>query len=248
MRWAFSVLSLFSLAMFTSCGSITREEFEKRVASLEGRISQLEERQRILEERNLKTEARVDNLSENLVRTRLDLERLRVERQGQAQATRLPEPVRENAPQPPSSEKPQEPPRARQDSPPQTTEEYQKEYDEAIRLYNLKQLNQAKDKLIEFIKKYPKTTLTDNAYLWLGVVYRDLGEMNKAEAVWLTLIERCQKKEMVDCNKAPSALLQLARLYEQRGDSQKAKEYYEAIIRDYPLSEEATTAKTKLGR
>ncbi|MEJ7553499.1 MAG: tetratricopeptide repeat protein, partial [Aquificaceae bacterium] len=78
--------------------------------------------------------------------------------------------------------------------------------------------------------------------------YRDLGEMNKAEAVWLTLVERCQRKEMVDCNKAPSALLQLARLYEQRGDNQKAREYYEAILRDYPLSEEAGTAKTKLGR
>ena len=46
--------------------------------------------------------------------------------------------------------------------------------------------------------------------------------------IWLTLVERCQKKEMVDCNKAPSALLQLARLYEQRGDE---KVGYEKAIR-----------------
>lgn len=171
------------------------------------------------------------------------MERLKVSRVSQTPqtSTRLPEPKTEaptiqmeaQAPQTPTS---------------QTTEEFQKEYEEALKLYNLRQLNQAKDKFIEFIKKYPKTPLSDNAYLWLGVTYRDLGEFNKAEAVWLNLVERCQKNQMVDCNKAPSALLQLARLYEQRGNSQKANEFYEAILRDYPLSEEASIAKTKLGR
>ncbi|WPM32921.1 tetratricopeptide repeat protein [Hydrogenobacter sp. T-2] len=249
MRGIFTALSLFSLIWLASCGGITKEEFDKRIASLEGRISQLEERQRSLEERNLRTEARVDTLSENLARTRLELERLRVERQSTAQATRLPEPIRE-VPQPSPSipERVQETPLAQRDNPQQATEEYQREYDEALRLYNLRQLNQARDKFIDFIRRYPRTPLTDNAYLWLGVVYRDLGETNKAEAVWLTLVERCQRKEMVDCNKAPSALLQLARLYEQRGDNQKAREYYEAILRDYPLSEEAGTARTRLGR
>lgn len=247
--------------ILTSCGGITREEFEKRFSGLENRISQLEERQKTLEERNLRTESRVDTLSENLARTRLELERLKVERQSHSPLTKLPEPQKESKPEQRLPEKVQETPQVRQDTLttgelPQARqsvsnvgpEEYQKDYDEAIKLYNLRQLNQAKDRLIEFIKKYPRTPLTDNAYLWLGVVYRDLGELNKAEAVWLTLVERCQKKEMVDCNKAPSALLQLARIYEQRGDNQKAKEFYEAIIRDYPLSEEATTAKTKLGR
>ncbi|MEJ5339542.1 MAG: tetratricopeptide repeat protein [Aquificaceae bacterium] len=248
MRSIPSFLSLFSLVFLASCGGITKEEFDRRLSGLEGRISQLEERQKTLEERNLRTEARVDTLSENLARTRLELERLRIERQSAGQATRLPEPVKEAPPTQNPSERTPEVSRTSQNVPQQASEEYQKDYEEAIRLYNLRQLNQARDRLIEFIKKYPGTPLTDNAYLWLGVVYRDLGELNKAEAVWLTLVERCQRKEMVDCNKAPSALLQLARLYEQRGEGQKAREYYEAIIRDYPLSEEAATAKTKLGR
>ncbi|MFN4013424.1 MAG: tetratricopeptide repeat protein [Aquificaceae bacterium] len=226
------------VALISSCGGITKEEFEKRMYSLESKIAQLEDRQRVLEERNLKTESRVDNLSENIANIRLEIERLKIGRLSPPQAapTRLPEPKKEESPI--------------QEAKPaaQAQEEYQRDYDEAFRLYNLKQLNQAKDKFIEFIKKHPKTPLTDNAYLWLGVIYRDLGEMNKAEAVWLTLIERCQRREMVDCNKAPSALLQLARLYEQRGDEKKAKEYYEAILKDYPLSEEASIARTKLGR
>ena len=245
----FTILSLCSLVWLASCGGVTKEEFDKRIASLEGRILQLEERQIYLEERNLRTEARVDTLSESLAKTRLELERLRVERQSPAQAAKLPEPIRE-VPQPSQRipERVQEAPQPQRDNPQQATEEYQREYDEALRLYNLRQLHQARDKFIDFIKKYPRTPLTDNAYLWLGVVYRDLGEMNKAEAVWLTLVERCQRKEMVDCNKAPSALIQLARLYEQRGDNQKAREYYEAILRDYPLSEEAEIARTRLGR
>ncbi|HAV40749.1 MAG: tetratricopeptide repeat protein [Aquificaceae bacterium] len=245
--WIFATTIILTV-LTSSCGSITKEEFDKRMYNLESRISQLEERQRTLEERNLKTESRVDTLSENIANIRLELERLKIGRVSPPQATptKLPEPKKEES----LTQKEQPKAQIPQDVKPtvQAQEEYQKDYDEAFRLYNLKQLNQAKDKFIEFIKKYPKTPLTDNAYLWLGVIYRDLGETNKAEAVWLTLVERCQKKEMVDCNKAPSALLQLARLYEQRGDEKKAKEFYEAILKDYPLSEEASVAKTKLGR
>lgn len=236
---------LFGFILFASvfsCGAITKEDFELRISALENRIAQLEEKQKLLEERSLKTEGRIDTLSENLAAVRLDLERLKLKDVSPAEtALKLPEPKKE-----PPSQKHQETTQRQENPPP--TEDYQKEYEEALKLYNLKQLNQAKDKLIDFIKKHPKTPLTDNAYLWLGVVYRDLGEFNKAEAVWLTLVERCHKKEMVDCNKAPSALLQLARLYEQRGESQKAKEFYETILKEYPLSEEASTAKTKLGK
>ncbi|MCS7170753.1 MAG: tetratricopeptide repeat protein [Aquificaceae bacterium] len=231
-------ITLFSFVL--SCGSITKEEFEKRTASLESRIAQLEEKQKMLEKKTLRAESRIDNVSESISSIRLELERLKLERTApQETVTRIPEPRKESPlPKPQETPQPQETP----------SRDFQREYDEAVKLYNLKQLDQARDKFIDFIKKYPRTPLTDNAYFWLGLTYRDLGEVNKAEAVWLTLVERCQKKEMPDCNKAPSALLQLARLYEQKADNQKAKEFYEAILRDYPLSEEASTARARLGR
>ncbi len=260
MRGVGFFFSIIASVFVVSCGGITKEEFDKRFGELENRISQIEERQKNLEERNIRTEARVDTLSENLARTRLEVEKLKVQGQSPSQATKIPEPVKEEpkpTTNPPVKEEPkpttnptesmQELPQA-QDSPMQATEDYQKEYDEALRFYNLRQLNQARDKFIDFIKKYPKTPITDNAYFWLGVTYRDLGETNKAEAVWLTLVERCRRKEMVDCNKAPSAMLQLARFYEQKGESQKVKEYYEAILKEYPLSEEAGFARKRLGK
>lgn len=235
---------ILSLTLVLSCGSVTKEELEKRLGGIESRLTQMEERQKVLEERSVRSEARIDSLSEGLTNVRLEVERLKLSRDrthAPQQATKILEPRKEEEIRTEVAKNPQESTR-------EGGEEYKRDYEEAIRLVNLKQLNQAKDKLINFIKRYPKTDLTDNAYLWLGVVYRDMGEMSKAEAVWLTLVERCQKKEMVDCNKASSALLQLARLSEQKGDSQRAKEYYEAILRDYPLSEDAQTAKTKLGR
>lgn len=220
----------FFLLGIVACGPITKEELDQRFTRVDERLSKLEERQRRLEEQNIKTETRVDNLAESLTKLRFEVERLKTGKDSTV-SVRLPEESRKNL-------QPQQKP----------AENYQAEYDEAMNLYNQKQLSLAKEKFIEFIRRNPKTPLTDNAYFWLGTTFRDLGEMNKAEAVWLTLVERCKKGGLPDCNKAPSAYLQLAKLYELKGDRQKADEFYENIIKDYPLSEEAEIAKRKLGK
>jgi len=223
--------------LIASCGSVTQEELNRRLSGIEERISRLEEGQRRLEEQSIRTDMRVDNLAESLTRLRLDVERLKTGRETTITQRQTEQPTpreREQVKLPPS---------------PQTVQEdYQKEYDEALSLYNQKDLQGAKTKFIEFIRKNPKTPLTDNAYFWLGVTYRDLNELDKAEAVWLTLVERCRRGELPDCNKAPSAYIQLARLYELRGDEKRAKEMYERLIREYPLSEEVELAKKRLER
>jgi tol-pal system protein YbgF len=235
---------LFICFLLSSCGGVTQEELNARLAQMENRIGKLEEEQRAIRSQQVRTEGRVDALSQNLGSLRLEVERLRTE-------------GRTSTPQPTPS-KPENISQSRLIRiEPQPIErlrdveimspEY-KEYMYALDLYNLRQLNQAKEKFIEFLRKYPKNPLTDNAYFWLGVVYRDLGDNARAEAVWRTLEEKCKRGEMPDCNKIPSAYLQLARLYEAQGNSEKAKEYYEAILKEFPLSEEAEVAKKKLGR
>ncbi|MDW8434131.1 MAG: tetratricopeptide repeat protein [Aquificaceae bacterium] len=248
-----------------SCGAVTKEDFEKRMASIENRIAKLEEKQNILEERNLRAEGRIDTLSENLAGVRLEVEKLKMRGGvGQEAPVKVPEPKQEKPQQLAEAPQRQEPPstleaQQRQEPPSKIDtkqrqeqllyhEDYQKEYNEAFQLYQLKQLNQAKEKFIEFIKKYPKTPLTDNAYLWLGVIYRDMKELAKAEAVWLTMVERCQRREMVDCNKMPAVLYQLGLYYEQKGESKRAREMFESIVKEYPQSEEATRARIKLSR
>jgi TolA-binding protein len=250
---------LFLCFFLSSCGAVTQEELNARLAQINRRMEKLEEEQNAIKAQQIKTEERVDALSQNLASLRLEMERLRVE--GRTSLPQLISSKPENASQSqpakvegqpktqpiqpePSVQRPQEGQRGVETP----SSDYEKEYKSALDLYNLRQLNQAKEKFIEFIKKYPKTPLTDNAYLWLGIIYRDLGDNVRAEAVWRTLEERCKRGEMVDCNKLPSVYLQLARLYEAQGNNEKAKEYYEAILKEFPLSEEAEVAKKKLGR
>lgn len=216
--------------MLVACGPITKEELDQRFAKVDERLSKLEDRQRKLEEQSIKTETRVDNLAESLTKLRLDVERLKAGRESTS-SVRLSEEIKKKA-----------------EYPQKVEENYQREYDEAMNLYNQKQLGKAKDKFIEFIRKNPRSPLTDNAYFWLGTVFKDMNEFDKAEAVWLTLVEKCKKGELPDCNKAPGAYLQLARLYELKGDQQKANEFYQSLVKDYPLSEEAEIAKRKLGK
>ena len=236
--------ALFICFLLSSCGGVTQEELNARLSQMENRIGKLEEEQRAIRSQQVMTEGRVDALSQNLASLRLEVERLRTEGR-----TSIPQPIPskpENISQSrPIRIEPQPIERLRDV---ETMSPEYREYTYALDLYNLRQLNQAKEKFIEFIRKYPTNSLTDNAYFWLGVVYRDLGDSARAEAVWHTLEVRCKRGEMVDCNKLPSAYLQLARLYEARGNHEKAREYYEVILKEFPLSEEAEVAKKKLGR
>lgn len=238
---------LFLCFFLFSCGAVTQEELNARLAQINRRIEKLEEEQNAIKAQQIKTEERVDALSQNLASLRLEMERLRV---GERASLSQPIPSKsENATQSqPAKVERQPKTQATQPEAEALSPDCEREYKAALELYNLRQLNQAKEKFIEFIKKYPKTPLTDNAYLWLGITYRDLGDNARAEAVWRTLEERCKRGEMVDCNKLPSAYLHLARLYEAQGNNEKAKRYYEAILKEFPLSEEAEVAKKKLGR
>jgi TolA-binding protein len=250
---------LFLCFLLSSCGAVTQEELDARLAQLNKRIEKLEEEQQTIKAQQIKTEERVDALSQNLASLRLEVERLRVE--GRTSLPQHTSSKPESAPQSQPAKVEGQPitqpiqpepfvqrPQEGQKGVETASSDYEKEYKSALDLYNLRHLNQAKEKFIEFIKNHPKTPLTDNAYFWLGVVYRDLGDSARAEAVWRTLEVRCKRGEMVDCNKLPSAYLQLARLYEARGNSEKAREYYEAILNEFPLSEEAEVAGKKLGR
>jgi TolA-binding protein len=236
---------LFLCFLLSSCGAVTQEELDARLAQINKRIEKLEEEQQTIKAQQINTEERVDALSQNLASLKLEVEKLKVEGTTKPESAKVEEKSEREPSQPKQfAQKSQERQRCERTISP----DYEREYKSALNLYNLRQLNQAKEKFIAFIKNHPKTSLTDNAYLWLGVIYRDLGDKTKAQEMWHTLEEKCKKGEMVDCNKLPSAYLQLAKLYEAQGNSEKAKEYYEAILKEFPLSEEAELAKKKLGR
>lgn len=87
----------------------------------------------------------------------------------------------------------------------------------AIYWLDEKQLKPAYLNLREAITLYPKA-----AYFWtnLGTLYRRAGDPLRAEAAWL---------EAVRLNNEPSAISNLARLYEQQGEDQLARKYADSV-------------------
>jgi chromosome segregation ATPase len=70
---------LFLCFFLSSCGAVTQEELNAKLAQINRRIEKLEEEQKTIRAQQIKTEERVDALSQNLASLRLEMERLRVE-------------------------------------------------------------------------------------------------------------------------------------------------------------------------
>jgi hypothetical protein len=160
---------LFLCFSLSSCGGVTQEELNAKLAQINRRIEKLEEEQKTIRAQQIRTEERVDALSQNLASLRLEVERLKVEGRTSSSPPAPSKP--ENAPQSqpakvegqprtqpiqpePFVQRPQEGQRGVE----ATSSDYEKEYKSALDLYNLRQLNQAKEKFIEFIRKYPKNS------------------------------------------------------------------------------------------
>jgi TolA-binding protein len=142
---------------------VTQEELNARLAQINRRIEKLEEEQKTIKAQQIKTEERVDALSQNLASLRLEVERLKVEGRTSLPPPTLSKPENISPPQPakveeqPKREPPQPEPFAQKSQEKQkdteaTSSDYEREYKSALDLYNLRQLNQAKEKFIEFIK------------------------------------------------------------------------------------------------
>jgi Flp pilus assembly protein TadD len=100
------------------------------------------------------------------------------------------------------------------------TDEYAKaQYHNNMAIYWLdeKQLNLAYLNIREAISLYPEA-----AYFWtnLGTLHRRVGDDLRAEAAWLEAVRLADE---------PSAISNLARLYEQQGKKQQAKQFADAV-------------------
>lgn len=71
----------------------------------------------------------------------------------------------------------------------------------------------AADKFLAYLRKYPKTNRTDDAYYYLGQIYYDLGQTEKAKNMWMTLINGEIASQHYDRSvlNASMALIQLGR-------------------------------------
>jgi len=93
----------------------------------------------------------------------------------------------------------------------------------------------------EFLTQFPESEFADNAQYWLGEVFYAQQDFPQA-------IENFQKviKNYPTGDKVPAALLKTGYCYLKLGSDTTGKNYLRKVVQDYPNSEEASLARTRL--
>ncbi len=92
-----------------------------------------------------------------------------------------------------------------------------------------------------FLKKYPKSKLADNAAFWIGESYMALKQYEQAILAFQKVIKRYPRG-----NKVPNATLRQALAFYELNDKTSAKLLLRKLIKQYPKSNEAKIARNKL--
>jgi len=114
-------------------------------------------------------------------------------------------------------------------------------YEAAYALYREGKFEVSQEKFRDYIRRFPNTQLTDNAYFWIGEAYYDQGKYEQAILQYDKVMQG-----FPDSDKLVSALLKQAFSFAALGDNQDAKILLRKIIQEYPNSEQAPIAKKKM--
>lgn len=93
----------------------------------------------------------------------------------------------------------------------------------------------------EFIKRFPKHDLADNAQYWIGEGYYAQKKYEPALTEFEKVVGNYPGKD-----KEPAALYKMGLCLQEMGDKAKAKQYWQLLVKKYPKSPEAALAKDKL--
>ncbi len=93
----------------------------------------------------------------------------------------------------------------------------------------------------EIIKDYPNGEYTANAFYWIGQLHFALKEYEDARAMF-TQVDALYD----DHPKVPDALYKLGEVYNVLGDADRAREYLNRVINDFPISTAAGLARKYL--
>ncbi|MGH8854427.1 MAG: tol-pal system protein YbgF [Telluria sp.] len=95
--------------------------------------------------------------------------------------------------------------------------------------------------LQDFVRRYPDSAFAANAQYWLGNAYYALGDYKKAIAA-----QEVVTTTYAGSNKVPDAMLNIGSSYALLKDSKNAKKALQQLVKNYPESSAATTAKDRL--
>ncbi len=99
----------------------------------------------------------------------------------------------------------------------------------------------ARETFERFLKLYPESKQSDNAYFWIGEAYFRQSAYEKAILSYQEVIDKFPKG-----NKVPSALLKQGMAFDRIGDDINARLVLKRLVRDFPDSREAGDARRLL--
>lgn len=91
---------------------------------------------------------------------------------------------------------------------------------------------------LKIADRFPDYVLVDNALYWAAETYYSERDFTRAIAGFKDV-----ERKYPDRNKAPDAVLKIGLAYMETGDIERAREYLDKVIKKYPGSEAADTAK-----
>ena len=124
----------------------------------------------------------------------------------------------------------------------EVTQAEQKQFDEAAALLKKKDFARATQAFMAFLQRFPGTGYAAQAYYLLGSSHFAEGDCKNAIPALQTVINRYAMTQ-----RAPDAMLNLAICQDDLNDKSAARDTMEALIKKYPESSAAKTARSKLG-
>ncbi|MBI5445557.1 MAG: tol-pal system protein YbgF [Deltaproteobacteria bacterium] len=199
-------------------------ELRQRLDSAEVQLLRAQDRTDQLERANRTDEnrVRIEELAASLQKLSRKVQELEV-RAARTPPAPAPAPV-EKAP----------PPEKRAPSP-------QALYDEGYALLKQSKPEQAREKMLEFLRLYPEAPLAANAHFWIGESYYEQKQYEQAILEYDKVVQKYPKSE-----KVPSALLKQAFAFDALSDPADARILLKKILREYASSDQAAIAKKKL--
>jgi tol-pal system protein YbgF len=114
-------------------------------------------------------------------------------------------------------------------------------YDNIYVIYREGRYQEAIEGYRDFLKKYPRSDLADNAQFWIGESYMNMKQFEKAILSYQEVIKKYPKG-----NKVANAMIKQALAFYEIKDKTSARLLLKKVIKKYPNSNEAKIAKNKL--
>ena len=121
------------------------------------------------------------------------------------------------------------------------TAEISKLYDTAYQDLVRGQYELAREGFMEFLRRYPQSTLADNAQYWIGESYYSQQQYSRAAAEFAEVMEK-----HAGGDKVPAAMLKRAFAMISMSKRAEARALLEQLTKKYPNSQEAELARARL--